>query len=77
MFIGNIKHDAIITKIKLSSVSFAPHSRIFLVVGCCNWFIDFHSQNDSPKLNSVLKILRFHESTSVSSVAVRVRCSVL
>ena len=33
MFIGNIKHDAIITKIKLSSVSFAPHSRIFLVVG--------------------------------------------
>ena len=34
MFIGNIKQDAkIITKIKLSSVSFAPHSRIFLVVG--------------------------------------------
>ena len=33
MFIGNIKHDAVITKIKLSSVSFAPHSRIFLVVG--------------------------------------------
>ena len=33
MFIGNIKHDATITKIKLSCVSFAPHSRIFLVVG--------------------------------------------
>ena len=33
MFIGNIKHDAIITKIKLICVSFAPHSRIFLVVG--------------------------------------------
>ena len=69
MFIGNIKHDAIITKIKLSSVSFAPHSRIFLVVGSSP---DFHSQNDSPKLNSVFNILWFHES-----VAVRVRCSVL
>ena len=33
MFIGNIKHDAIITKIiKLSCVSFAPYSQIFLVV---------------------------------------------
>ena len=32
MFIGNIKYDAIITKInyKLSCVSFASHSRIFL-----------------------------------------------
>ena len=33
MFILNIKHDPIIPKIKLSCVSFAPHSRIFLVVG--------------------------------------------
>ena len=33
MLIGNIKHDAAITKIKLSCVSFAPHSRIFLVGG--------------------------------------------
>ena len=33
MFILNIKHDTIISKIKLSCVSFAPHSRIFLVVG--------------------------------------------
>ena len=33
MFIGDIKHDNIITQIKLSCVSFAPHSRIFLVVG--------------------------------------------
>ena len=33
MFILNIKHDTIIPKIKLSSVSFARHSRIFLVVG--------------------------------------------
>ena len=33
MFIGNVKHDTIITKIKVSCVSFAPHSRIFLVVG--------------------------------------------
>ena len=33
IFIGNIKHDAIITKIKPSCVSLAPHSRIFLVVG--------------------------------------------
>ena len=32
MFIGNIKHDAFITKIKLNCVSFAPHSRIFLDV---------------------------------------------
>ena len=31
--LSEIKHDAIITKIKLSSVSFAPHSRIFLVTG--------------------------------------------
>ena len=30
MLIGNIKHDATIAKIKLSCVSFAPHSRIFL-----------------------------------------------
>ena len=33
MFIGSIKHDVTITKIKLSCVSFAPHSRIFLVGG--------------------------------------------
>ena len=33
MFIGNVKHDTIITKIKVNCVSFAPHSRIFLVVG--------------------------------------------
>ena len=33
MFIGNIKHDTIIPKIKLSCVSFAPHSWIFLVAG--------------------------------------------
>ena len=33
MFIGNIEHNTIIPKIKLSWVSFAPHSRIFLVVG--------------------------------------------
>ena len=33
MLIGNIKHDAAIAKIKLSCVSFAPHSRIFLVGG--------------------------------------------
>ena len=33
MFIGNIKQDTIIPKIKLICVSFAPHSRIFLVVG--------------------------------------------
>ena len=33
MFIGNVKHDTIITKIKVSCVSFAPHSRIFLVAG--------------------------------------------
>ena len=32
MFIGNIKHDAIITKIKMSCISIGPHSRIFLVV---------------------------------------------
>ena len=33
--IGNIKHDTIITRIKLNKncVSFARHSRIFLVVG--------------------------------------------
>ena len=33
MLFGNIKHDAAIAKIKLSCVSFAPHSRIFLVGG--------------------------------------------
>ena len=36
MFTANIKHDvhdATITKTKLSCVSFAPHSRIFLDVG--------------------------------------------
>ena len=33
MFIGSFKHDVTITKIKLSCVSFAPHSRIFLVGG--------------------------------------------
>ena len=33
MFIGIIKHDVTITKIKLSCVSFAPHSRIFVVDG--------------------------------------------
>ena len=64
MFIGNIKHHAIITKIKLSCISFTDF------LSC--WVIDFHSRNDSPKLNSVFKILGFDES-----VAVMVRCSVL
>ena len=31
--IGNIKHENIITRIKLNLVSFARHYRIFLVVG--------------------------------------------
>ena len=31
MLIGNIKHNATITKMKLSCVSFLPPSRIFLV----------------------------------------------
>ena len=33
MLIGNIKHDATITKIKLSCISFVPPSRIFLFGG--------------------------------------------
>ena len=67
-FRGNIKHDAIITKIELSCVSFCATFTDFL--SC--WFIDFHGQNDGSKLNSVFKILRFHES-----VAVMVRSYVL
>ena len=62
MFIGNVKHDTTITKIKLSCVSFAPHSRIFSVVGSLISTAR-DSQNDSPKLimNSVfLTTLRFH-----------------
>ena len=31
MFFGSIKHNVTITKTELSFVSFAPHSRIFLV----------------------------------------------
>ena len=72
MFIGNVKHDTTITKIKLSCVSFAPHSRIFSVVGSLISTAR-DSQNDSPKLimNSVfLTTLRFHES-----VAVMIRCT--
>ena len=72
MFIGNVKHDTTITKIKLSCVSFAPHSRIFSVVGSLISTAR-DSQNDSPKLimNSVfLTTLRFHES-----VAVIIRCT--
>ena len=72
MFIGNVKHDTTITKIKLSCVSFAPHSRIFsVVVSSISTARD--SQNDSPKLimNSVfLTTLRLHES-----VAVMIRCT--
>ena len=33
MLIGNIKHDGTIAEIRLSCVSFVPHSRIFLVGG--------------------------------------------
>ena len=33
MLTGKIKHDATMTKIKLSCVSFAPPSRIFLIGG--------------------------------------------
>ena len=72
MFIGNVKHDTTITKIKLSCVSFAPHSRIFSVVGS-SISTARDSQNDSPKLimNYVfLTTLRFHES-----VAVMIRCT--
>ena len=67
MFIGNVKHDTPITKIKLSCVSFAPHSRIFSVVGS-SISTARDSQNDSPKLimNSVfLTTLRLHESVAV------------
>ena len=66
MFIGNNKQDAIITKIKLS-VSFAPHSRIFFVVGSSI------STARTTKLNSVFKI---YGSTD-ESVAVMVRGSAL
>ena len=40
---------------KLSCVTFAPHSRIFLLK--C-WFIDFHSQNNSSKLTASKNVKR-------------------
>ena len=74
MFIGNIKHDAIITKIKLSSVSFAPHSRIFLVVGSSistarttvrNWTASLIFYG-STKVSLVLRSLTSHPKLAYS-----------
>ena len=52
LFCFALKHDATIFEIKLSCVSFAQHSRIFLV-GSSSLF---HNQNDSAKLHSVFEI---------------------
>ena len=56
MFIGNIKHDAILNYLNETELCF--FSATFTDLPSC-WFIDFHSQNDSSKLNSVFKILQF------------------
>ena len=56
------KHDATMFEIKLSCVSFAQHSRIFLV-GSSSLF---HNQNDSAKLHSVFEIPLFAALTKVA-----------
>ena len=56
------KHDATIFEINLSCVSFAQHSRIFLV-GISSLF---HNQNDSAKLHSVFEIPLFAVPTKVA-----------
>ena len=58
MFIGNIKHDAI--KLKLSCVSFAPHSRIFWVVGS-----SISTARTTVRNWTVSLIPRFHKSVAV------------
>ena len=60
MFIGNIKHDAISTKIKLSCVSSAPHSRIFWVVGS-----SISTARTTVRNWTVSLIPRFHKSVAV------------
>ena len=62
LFCFEIKHDATIFEIKLSCVSFAQHSRIFLV-GSSSLF---HNQNDSAKLHSVFEIPLFAAPTKVA-----------
>ena len=62
LFCFEIKHDATIFEIKLSCVSFAQHSRIFLV-GSSSLF---HNQNDSAKLHSVFEIPLFAVPTIVA-----------
>ena len=62
LFCFEIKHDATIFEIKLSCVSFAQHSRIFLV-GSSSLF---HNQNDSAKLQSVIEIPLFAVPTKVA-----------
>ena len=56
------KHDATVFEIDQSCVSFAQHSRIFLV-GSSSLF---HNQNDSAKLNSVFEIPLFAVPTKVA-----------
>lgn len=56
MFIGSIKHD--VTELRFFCATFAD----FLSW----WFIDFHRQHDSSKLNSVFKIPRFGATKKVS-----------
>ena len=62
LFCFEIKHDATIFEIKLSCVSFAQHSRIFLV-GSSSLF---HNQNDSAKFHSVFEISLFAAPTKVA-----------
>ena len=61
-FLAIIKHDATITLKKLNWAAFLLRHI---------WFIDFHNQNDSSKLNSIFKIPRS------GSITIMVRRSVL
>ena len=73
LFCFEIKHDATIFEIKLGCVSFAQHSRIFLV-GSSSLF---HNQNDSAKLNSVFEIPLFAVPTKVALLFIGKACCCL
>ena len=73
LFCFEIKHDATIFEIKLSCVSFAQHSRIFLV-GSSSLF---HNQNDSAKLHSVFEIPLFAVPTIVALLFIGKACCCL
>ena len=63
MLIGNIKHDATIAEIRLSCVSFVPHSRIFLVGGPSISEIEQCLKNSTDPRKCRCRVPFFHQSS--------------